>query len=125
MLVHRGAGQECPQLWSSVSAVGRRKDFSYLSTKGAFHFFAQASAETSGLEGGRLRKGLRHSVIPRTSRSPALTCCIRSLRSVCSSWLSCSCLFLLVFSLVYHLPLLCKKMKHTLSEPVTVSSAVV
>src|SRR5207245_2495829 len=56
---------------------------------------------------------LRHWVIPSTSRSPALTCCICSLR--------CRVFFLAFmlsslssfFPLVYHLPSPCKKMKRT------------
>src|SRR5436305_1389256 len=58
-----------------------------------------------------------HWVIPSTSRSPALTCCICSLR--------CRLLFLAFilcsrssqfFPLVYHLPLVCKKMHRTLPQ---------
>jgi hypothetical protein len=57
---------------------------------------------------------LRHWVIPRTSRNPALTR-LASLDCVpvCSSWLSCSRLSPGLFPLVYHLPPVCKKMNRT------------
>src|SRR5260221_3131392 len=58
---------------------------------------------------------LRHWVIPNTSRSPALTgLASADFVPVCSSWLSCSRLSLLLFFPVfYHLPPACKKMKRT------------
>src|SRR5437588_6449625 len=58
-----------------------------------------------------------HCVIPSTSRSPALTCCICSLRCrlfFFSFMLSSLSWFFPVF---YHLPPLCKKMNRTLAHP--------
>src|SRR5713226_10238811 len=55
-----------------------------------------------------------HWVIPRTSRSPALTCCICPTRLPCVLLGFHALVSLLLFFLVfYHLPPVCKKMKRT------------
>src|SRR5437868_10371547 len=64
---------------------------------------------------------LRHWVIPSTSRSPALTCCICSTRLpfVLLGFHALASL-LIVFPVFYHLPPWCKKMKRTPSRIISI-----